>query len=184
MVTNWIPSITSPITHQSPDRLEVLESISTPRNYNDNYASLVRGFIRAPRNGEYYFNITGDDHSEFWLSRDQNAANLIKIAEIPGWSSPTEYYKYPEQTSKPIPLEAGKYYYFQAIQKERGGGDFVQVQWQIPVDEEEEPDGWTIIGGHYVYAEACQNICPAEGTPATMAIPKPSSISKMETATV
>ena len=150
---------------QGPDRLELLESISSPRNYHDNYAGLIRGFIRAPRTGEYVFNVTGDDRSEFWLSTDQSPSNLVMIAEVPGWSSPLDYYKYPQQTSQSIHLEAGEYYYFQAIQKERGGGDFVQVQWQIPADEEEEPTGWSIIGGNYIYADTCQPVCPPAGTP-------------------
>ena len=150
---------------QAPDRTEFLENISTPDNYDDNYASVIRGFIRAPRTGSYIFNITGDDHSEFWLSPGENPANLAKIAEIPGWSNRTEYYKYPEQSSSPVALAAGEYYYFQVLQKERGGGDFVQIQWRIPSPEGEDLEGWSVIGGQYLYADACQEVCPAQGTP-------------------
>ena len=157
---------------QAPDRLETLESISTPQRYNDNYASLVRGFIRAPQTGDYLFNLTGDDNSKFLLSTDHNRENLIQVCGFDGWTGANEYDKYPEQTSDPIQLIEGNYYYFEAHQKERGGGDFVQVQWIKP-DELGAPENtWSVIGESYLYSDACQNICPTDGTPCDDGNPK------------
>ncbi len=147
---------------QSPNMAKRLNSIATPANYLDDFGGLVRGFIRAPETGIYTFNLTGDDNSLLFLSTDSLRANLDTIASIPGWTGRDEHYKYPEQTSGNITLTADAYYYFEAIYKEGGGGDFVRVHWKRP-SQAASPD-WEVINGVYLHKDLCQPICPLAGT--------------------
>lgn len=146
----------------SPDRIQYLTSLASPPRYNNNFGSVIKGLIMAPETGDYVFNITGDDWSEFYFSDDSTKTTLTRIAHVPGYSGETDYDKYPEQTSDTFQLVAGDYYYFEAHQKEGGGGDFVRVQWKIPstINATE----WEVVHGVHLYEYLCDDICPKKGT--------------------
>jgi len=158
---------------QSPDHVEYLSSLQSSYNWNNNYGSFIRGFIKAPETGGYVFNLTGDDYCEFYLSTDTLPSNIQPndtTAYIPGWTGITEHDKYLDpatginpQNSDTIQLVAGNYYYFEVYQKEGGGGDHVQVYWKLP-STINQPD-WAIIHGSHLYEYACDPICPLAGTP-------------------
>jgi alpha-glucosidase len=113
----------------NPDQEDLLTTFSSPINQMDNYGSRIIGYVHPPQDGDFIFSINGDDYCELWLSPDENYATLELIAEVPGWTSPGEWDKYPEQESEAITLEKGKKYAIMALQKEDGVGDHVQVAW-------------------------------------------------------
>ena len=58
-----------------PDRKEKLKGISGPNfaSYaKDGYGSLVQGFLTVPLSGMYEFNLTGDDQTMFYLSKNDS----------------------------------------------------------------------------------------------------------------
>ena len=128
-----IPVSTPPNTE---DELAVFE---IPVNVLDNYGTRLRGFICPPVTGAYTFWIASDDNGELWLSTDDNPANKVRIAYVPGWSSSRQWNKFPQQQSAPITLQAGQSYYIEALMKEQGGGDNLAVRWQLPGGTIEEP---------------------------------------------
>lgn len=135
--TNRVPTWTSPI--QIPTTSPNTITTTVPSDFKmpvfnsaDNYISRARGYIKPTTTGNYIFNVTGDDFTELWLSTTNRSANIIKIAHHYGYTSPTEYTKYPTQTSVSITLQAGQLYYIELRHIEGGGGDFYQVQWKKP----------------------------------------------------
>jgi predicted peptidase len=114
-------------------------TFEAPRDWADNYGTLMRGYVHPPTTGKYVFFIASDDNSELWLSADDKPANKKKIAFVPGCTGPQEWGRFGEQKSPPMDLTAGKKYYIEALQKEGGGGDHLAVAWQLPEGHLEAP---------------------------------------------
>ncbi len=152
---------------QSPTWTEQLTNLTTrtryPSGYSNEYGSLVSGFLRAPEDGDYRFNVTADDRTSFYLSTDSLREHAVLVAEVPGWTGHSEHDKYPEQTSASIPLKAGKYYYFKLVHKEGGGGDFIQVFWEKPYNG--NPFSWEIVPDSSVFGDDCFPLCEPAGRP-------------------
>ena len=89
----------------------------------------VRGVLTVPANGDYTFHLASDDASEFWLSTDASAANLVKAVELTGYTSELNFNG---PASSAITLQAGQQYFFEILHKEGGGGDHVAVAWSGP----------------------------------------------------
>lgn len=119
-------------TDRSPDVSGVIAAFQTPVNTGDLYGARVRGFIYAPTSGDYTFTVTADDQADLFISTDENPDNKTLIAHLREWAEPTNFAKYPTQTSQPIRLEAGKKYYIEAIHREHTGGDHLIVAWSGP----------------------------------------------------
>lgn len=102
-----------------------------PSNIADNYGQRMHGYLLAPESGLYYFAIAGDDNSQLWISTDTNPANAVLVAHVPGWASPQEWGKFPQQIGM-VNLVAGQYYYVSALMKEGGGLDNLAVAWIRP----------------------------------------------------
>ncbi len=119
-------------------------SFEAPSNWADNYGTRMRGYIYPPTTGDYTFWIASDNGSELWLSTDDDPNNASKIADVPGWTRPNIWDKYPEQQSSSIPLTGGNVYYIEALHKEHGGNDHVAVSWQGPGISQ------TVIDGVYL----------------------------------
>ena len=117
----------------APNLTDTLPSFEAPTNWADNYGTRLRGYITAPVSGSYTFWIASDDNSELWLSSNDNPANKVSIASVPGWTdSPRQWNKFPSQKSAAIPLIAGQRYYVEALQKDGGGADNLAVGWAKP----------------------------------------------------
>ena len=145
---------------ETPDGSQMIPTLSTPYNYTDYYAGLVRGFIKVPTTQTYTFNLTGDDRALFFLSNDTNPAHKTKRAEVPSYTGQTEYLKYPQQTSSSITLIGGQYYYFEIQNFEGGYTDFATLYWKNTVDTV-----WRVIDFNYIYEYTCVSSCPTRGTP-------------------
>lgn len=124
---------------EPPHFTEELTIFEGPTNVADYYGARFRGYICAPVSGNYVFWVTGDDHSELWLSTDVDPANKQLIAYQKGWTTPRQWTKYASQQSVPIALSANQRYYIEALHKEAAGGDNVAVGWQLPDGTLERP---------------------------------------------
>lgn len=131
--------VNKPAFPNSPSENMLLSSFEIPSDTDDNYGTVVRGFLVPPTTGNYTFWIASDDNSELWLSPSENPKEKIKLCQVNGFCAPREWEKSPEQKSKPIPLTAGRKYYVEALHKEGAGGDNLAVGWQLPEKAFERP---------------------------------------------
>ncbi|MEX2231093.1 MAG: S8 family serine peptidase [Cyclobacteriaceae bacterium] len=122
-----------------PSSTSVLKKFESPRNTGDNYGSRIRGYIRAPLEGYYTFWISSNDHSELWLSPDEDPQFKEKIAFVTGYANPLQWNKFPTQMSEAIYLEANRKYYIEALHKEGVGTDHLAVGWRLPDETLERP---------------------------------------------
>ncbi|MGN6386420.1 MAG: lamin tail domain-containing protein, partial [Verrucomicrobiota bacterium] len=123
----------------NPSIVGTIPNFEAPANFGDQYGQRVRGYLLAPQTGNYTFWIASDDQSQLFISGDEQSTLLTKIAEVFGATGAGDYEREPNQRSAPIRLEAGKYYYIEAIMVEGGGGDNLSVRWQLPDGTIEEP---------------------------------------------
>lgn len=124
---------------QPPSSTGEITAFEGPENIGTNYASRIRGYICAPQSGWYTFWIASNDHSELWLSTDDNPDNKIRIAYLSRASNPREWSKFTTQRSAPIELVQGEKYYIEALHKQGIGTDHVSVGWQLPDGALERP---------------------------------------------
>ena len=57
-----------------PDGARILNSVAAPYKYDDDFGSMIIGFLSVPESGNVTFNLTGDDETVFLLSTDATAA--------------------------------------------------------------------------------------------------------------
>lgn len=138
----------SPKFPGSPDRVTAETSVAFP-GYGDSvndYGLRITGFITPDATGSYTFAISSDDQSELWLSTDESAANLKRLAFEPQWNNFRQFAEgefnadrtpnrgrnetTPENISGAVTLQASTKYYFEVLMKEGGGGDNVAVAYQ------------------------------------------------------
>ena len=144
-----------------PDTAIEMEEMKMPYYFGDEYGTLVKGYIRVPKTGNYTFNVTGDDDVRLFLSTNSNPSNINLIASIDGWTNPTDHYKYPSQTSASINLNKSNFYYYELHQKEGGGGDHSSIYWKTPF----RPDtNWMTVQGLFLYGFDCEAACVPQGT--------------------
>ena len=137
--------INSPGYPDSPTGITFPTSIRGPVNFANNYGTRMRGYIIAPSTGNYTFNTTSDDASVFYLSPNADPALKQAICSVPGFTNDTQYDKYPVQQSGNIALVAGKYYYFEFLQKEGSSGDHMTARWTQP-----DNATLTVVDGAYL----------------------------------
>ena len=116
----------------TPSSITELTEFRIPINVADNYGVRVKGLLKAPETGTYYFWVTGDDNVELSLSSDENEVNKTRIAYHNNWSNDGQWNRYSTQKSAAINLVAGQNYYIEALMNEGGGGDNLSVGWRKP----------------------------------------------------
>lgn len=100
------------------------------------YGARLSGLFRAPSNGVYRFYIVSDDASQLFMNTNTansiDALGKVLIAKSDGantgWSTNLV------QRSPDIPLNEGQLYYLEALLKEGGGGDYVNVVVRAAAD--------------------------------------------------
>lgn len=158
--------INSPKFPLLPDRREKLTAASGPiyANYaKDSYGSMVQGYLTVPQSGMYEFNITGDDQTIFYLSKNDSteykqyhqALTLFGIDE-------TAHSTYSFQSTAPIFMEKGKYYYYEIRHKESGWRDHFNLYWKTPFHEQRS---WKRISNFYLFDYKCEISCVPNNTP-------------------
>lgn len=126
--------LASPNYPNTPSGSSFPTQLRGPVNFADNFGTRMRGYIIAPETGDYRFTVTSDDNSAFYLSLNADPQYKRSVCYVPGYTGDTEYSKYATQRSAAIPLQAGKYYYFEFLHKEGGGGDHLTIRWERPSD--------------------------------------------------
>ncbi|XP_051977082.1 beta-1,4-N-acetylgalactosaminyltransferase 3 [Xyrauchen texanus] len=110
-------------------------AVSPKSNY---YGLRIFGYLHPAVTDEYIFAIASDDNSEFWLSLDESPQNLQRLVYVgetgDEWAAPGEYWKFSNQISKPILLVKGMKYFFEAILKQNGGMDHLEIAWCLNHD--------------------------------------------------
>lgn len=155
-----------------PSDGELIKSFEIVPN-DEQYGSLVRGYVTAPATGNYVFFLAADDAAELYLSTDESPEHRRRIAACPTWVEPRAWEKLPEQKSQPIALSAGKNYYIEAWHKQEAGPSHLAVAWQLPGGQREAP----IPGSRLMPAGAPRPAAPLQITvrlnPATPAATTP-----------
>lgn len=124
--------VNSPNFPNNPTSTSYPTSFQVPPSTQNNFGTRIRGYILAPQTGVYVFTATSDDGSVVYLSPNADPAYKQVVCQVPGWTNEGEFTKYPSQTSAPITLVAGRYYYVEMLQKEGSGGDHMALYWQTP----------------------------------------------------
>lgn len=137
-------------TNGTPTATEsgTLRNVETRQTSPDqsNFGQWVRGWIIPTVTGRYTFWFASDDAGELWLSPSADPTAKKLAASVSGWTGFREWDKYPTQRTTARMLKAGKPYYFEAFQREWGGGDHLSVAWTGPhLNADKE-----IIAGAYV----------------------------------
>ncbi|MEM8524227.1 MAG: PA14 domain-containing protein [Bacteroidota bacterium] len=146
---------------QSPEGFEIITELASPENYDEDLGGVVKGFIKVDQTNTYTFNLTSSADGMFFLSTTMMQSDTAKLCEVTGWTGKTEHDKYPEQTSGPVSLTAGNYYYFELHQKDDRNSDYVKVYWKTsPTD-----NSWSIVPNTSLYNYDCFDTCPQKGTP-------------------
>ena len=110
-----------------------------PENSGSNYGARIRGYICPPSSGDYVFWISSNDHSELWLSTDDDPTNRVRVAYVTGATNVRQWNKFASQESSPVSLMEGKKYYIEALHKQGVGSDHLAVGWQLPDGTLERP---------------------------------------------
>lgn len=126
---------------ENPTNVTLTTRFEPPKNFGNNFGARARGYLAPPVTGEYTFWIAGDHSGELWLSSDENPANAERIAYFNSPTDPLEWLRFPSQQSGVITLEAGKYYYIEALHKESIGVEHISVAWLVPGGAIEVIDG-------------------------------------------
>mgnify|MGYP006178666151 CR=1 FL=1 len=104
-----------------PSRKEFLPSANGPLkpNSRDQYGSMVQGYLTVPVTGNYLFNLTGDNQTMFFLSKNHDPA-FLQTHQLIVTNGVGEYQHTASrfQSTSPLLLEKGKYYYFEIVHKE------------------------------------------------------------------
>jgi hypothetical protein len=124
-----------------PDISNYVTLLETRTDWADNYGSRISGLLLPPQTGNYKFYISSDDQGAFFLSTDATPANKVQIATEPAWNGSREWINGSNQGSRGTPpanisadvaLAASEARYFEALNKEGGGGDKLGVTWKLP----------------------------------------------------
>jgi hypothetical protein len=124
--------ISEPRYPDFPDGREYINNMEAPVSFGDNYGTRLRGFVCPDSSGTYSFWIASDDASQLFISMNENPDSKALIASVDSWTNSRDYDAYPSQHSDDFELEAGKFYYIEALHKEGSGGDNISVAWQGP----------------------------------------------------
>lgn len=114
---------------EPPVRNYLMSSLDMPRGVYDNFTMRLRGYLRPESSGTYRIYVRGTLVGGVWLSSDDSPANARLIAKFDKTTPTGVWDGFSSQKSDPIYLEAGKSYYFEAIQKTATGYDYFMVGW-------------------------------------------------------
>jgi hypothetical protein len=135
----------------SPDGSSDLTDFEAPVDWAENFGARISGYVHPPASGNYRFWICSDDHSQLWLSSDENPANTSLIGQVTGWAQSRQWEDADVSPSSQIYLQSGRKYYIEALMAEGTGGDNLAVLWRGPgVGTANPSNGDPPIGGAYL----------------------------------
>ncbi len=139
-----------------------LNAIEITSNFNNDYGTIVKGFIKIPVSGNYIFNVTGNNNARFFLGESTDPNAIATVATTIGSTGQTNHYEDPEQTSDTLSLTGGNYHYFELHHKEGGYSDHATVYWKTPIYADTL---WRVVNATYLFEYMCDTSCPVAGTP-------------------
>ena len=148
-----------------PHRKETLTAASGPLVLYtaEQYGSYVQGYITVPVTGSYSFNITGDDQTLFFMSKNDSIQYKQTYQGMAMFGVDyTEHNRFSIQTIGPLVMEKNKYYYYEIRHKENGWRDHFNLYWKTPFHEQKT---WKRIPSFYMHDYACEVACIPAGTP-------------------
>ncbi len=146
----------------APDKIRALSATSTIQDYDNDYGSIMKGFIVPNQTGSYQFNITGDDLIVFFLSDDASFPDYSDTTAVSNrWTEPFAHNDTTTQTSASKHLVSGQEYYFELYHREGSGGDHVNLFWDLPGGM---AANWQLITSPFL-ADICDPLCATKGTP-------------------
>lgn len=107
----------------NPSYVDFINTVNNSAN-DENYGMRYAGHLLPSVSGYYNFWVHHDDGARFKLSTDENPANVVQIYLNEGCC--------PNSMVGPVWLDAGRAYYFEGYVKEGGGGDYLNIKWQVP----------------------------------------------------
>ncbi|XP_068700145.1 uncharacterized protein [Montipora foliosa] len=113
-----------------PTETSIVQNFDAPKNEGDNYGSRMRGYFIAPYTGTYSFSLSGNDEAELFFSGSSREKDKDLFAVVQG-TAHNDFSDQPFQQSGYIPLEAGKYYWIEALHKEGARRDSLSVGFTL-----------------------------------------------------
>ncbi len=147
-----------------PDRYELLDMLGIGyRIQADSFGTLVQGYLTVPVTGMYKFNLTSNHDAIFFLSSNDDPA-LKQTHQILTTSSTgsVEHNKYIYQSTAPIMMQQGQYYFFEINHKESSWVEHYSIFWKTPFGPANQ---WKRIPSIYLYDYTCEISCISEGIP-------------------
>ena len=115
-----------------PTEREWIHQMEGPQNIGESYGSRMRAFLVPPVGGQYVLAVSGDDECELWLSDSDSKFARVLVAAVEASTRFRQWDRRAGQISKPMRLEAGKWYFIEVLHKQQGGHDHVSVAWKVP----------------------------------------------------
>lgn len=154
-----LASLTNHARFGNPDQVVSITSFETPTLWGENYGQRIWGYLVPPTTGSYVFYLAADDQAALSLSTDASPANLRRIAYESSFGGSRQWQNLnATMRSEPIQLEAGHYYFVEALHKEGNGADNFGVAWQLP-DGQPPQNGSAPISGDFL-ARAPGDLAP------------------------
>ncbi|HWN93995.1 MAG TPA: lamin tail domain-containing protein, partial [Methylomirabilota bacterium] len=122
-----------------PDLTNTLANLQSETSRGDDYGQRLRGYITAPNTGNYTFEVSADETANLLLSTNENPAFKRLVAWVDPRSQENDFTTHYGQRSAPIPLQAGRRYYFEVLHHDVNLIDHLAVRWQIPGGALESP---------------------------------------------
>ncbi|MDQ6631025.1 MAG: family 43 glycosylhydrolase [Verrucomicrobiota bacterium] len=120
----------------NPDLVRYVSQLETPVNLGENYGVKLSGYLRPTLTTNYIFYISANGPGQLFLSTNDSPLFKRPIALEPQWNNSRDWNGIArrvawENISRPIFLQAGQRYYFDAIMKAGVGADNLAVTWKI-----------------------------------------------------
>jgi len=128
-----------PAYPNSPDETGTLTQMEWNASTEDQFGLRVHGYLCVPSTGEYTFWVAGDDNVQLSISTNADPANKQVIAYHDGFTQLNVWDKYPGQKSSAVFLVENQKVYIEALLKEEGGGERLQVGWAKPGESTANP---------------------------------------------
>jgi len=96
------------------------------------YAARLSGWITVPQTGAYTFYVSTDDYGGLYLSPDEEMANAVLIASVPGYTNALQWNQFPDQKSAPIALKKGEVRAIYLVMEQNEGPDNCRIGWTGP----------------------------------------------------
>ena len=155
----YILSNSEKYKNDSYDNIEVVRSFEIDDYKKDNYGAEISGYLTPKQDADYIFYLSSNDHSELWLSSNEDINNLVLVAKRDGVTKFRDYDAGGTEStgrSVSISLEAGKRYAIKALLRGDTGSDHLSVSWGF-AGEAAPTDGAEPIASEYLSYDLGEN---------------------------